>query len=504
MAAAARPTTVYGTIVGSARDRADSVALEHNGRTLSYAELIARIDGAARRLRALGLGHGDAFAIYAQNCPEFLVGYYAAAKIGAVIVPINPNMTAVEVAHAVRHCDAKLLFHDELVHDAAAQAMPEAHRRPVAILSEPGEGPELGEDERIAITDDFVIVYTSGSTGTPKAIVLDHSAQVGVLSALTEMWGIGGDDITLVGLPLGYLYGLSTASAAGLKAGGKVVVMRRFHPGEALDAFIASRATVFHGVPTMYSMMLDYAEQRGMSVDLSGVRSLICAGAPLPDELKKRFADRFRKEIQNYYALSECTPVFGIHASDRAPPPAGAAGRLAPGSAARIVDGKGRDCPDGIDGELLVKAAATMKRYHREPEITKSVFVDGWFKTGDIARRDAHGFYSITGRIKDIIIRGGANIAPSEVEGVLSRHPAVQEAAVVGVPDRTFGEVPVAFIVRRSGASVTVDELIAHAETELADFKVPRRMSFASELPLGKTGKVDKSALKQRWLETYP
>lgn len=494
-------STVYRTLVASARRHSSSVALVFEGTEFTYSELLERVDSTTRRLRKAGIGYGDTFAIYGQNCPEIMIGYYAASKIGAVLVPINPNMTASEVSHSVRHCDAKLLLHDDLASDAACEAVPPSARAPIKLLSEPCDDPELGEEARIAPGDDFLIIYTSGSTGTPKAIVLDHRAQVGVLRSLIEMWGISDRDTTVVGLPLGYLYGLSTACAGGLMAGGKVVVMRRFHPGEALEAFASYRATVYHGVPTMYSMMLDYAEQRNLSIDLSYLRALICAGAPLPEELKKRFAQRFGKDIQNYYSLSECTPVFGFYASDQRPRPPGAAGRLAPGSAARIVDSRGNDCPDGVSGELLVKGAATMKRYHKEPEITKACFIDGWFKSGDLARRNSEGFYFITGRLKDIIIRGGANIAPSEVEAVIARHPAVQDVAVVGVPDKIFGEIPVAYVVRRTGANVTVEEIIAHAERVLADFKVPRQMAFVDELPLGKTGKIDKAALKARWPE---
>ncbi len=181
--------------------------------------------------------------------------------------------------------------------------------------------------------------------------------------------------------------------------------------------------------------------------------------------------------------------------------PQGAAGRLAPGSAARIVDGHGNDCPDGMPGELFVKGAAMLERYHKDEAATAAILGNGWIKTGDIACRDAQGFFAITGRLKDIIIRGGANISPSEVEAVLARHPAVQEAAVIGVPDKIFGEVPVAYIVRRAGADVATAALIAHAETALADFKVPRQITFIGEMPLGKTGKIDKAALRAKWKE---
>jgi long-chain acyl-CoA synthetase len=347
--------------------------------------------------------------------------------------------------------------------------------------------------------DDFLIIYTSGSTGTPKAIVLDHAAQIKGPRALAEMWNITEDDVTVVALPLGYLYGLSTASACGLQSGGTVVILRRFHPRDVLDALVQHRATVFHGVPTMYSMMLEYCEQRDLSVDLSGVRALICAGAPLPDALMRRFQDRFRKPLQNYYAMTECTPVFGKYATNPQPVPNGSVGRLAPGTVVHIRRPDGSECGAGETGELFVRGAATMRRYLNDPVLTEASMRDGLFRSGDVGHRDANGYYYITGRVKDIIIRGGANISPSEVERVLASHPAVQDVCVVGAPDRIFGEVPVAFVVRRPGASVSAEELIGHAETALADFKVPHTIHFETKLPLGKTGKVDKAALKQRF-----
>jgi len=493
--------TVYQMLAETAHRQPGSIALVFEDRATNYAEFLRSIDNVACHLAAAGIASGDAFAVYAQNCPEILACYYAAARLGTVMVPINPNMTGAEVSQAVAHGDAKLLIHDDSGSEAASRAMPVERRRLIASLDEVCEHPATDAPSHVRGEDDFVIIYTSGSTGTPKAIVLNHRAQVDVLDALGEMWGLSDRDTTVVALPLGYLYGLSTASAAGFRSGGKVVVLDRFHPATLLDALISMRATVFHGVPTMYAMMLEYAEQRGLTFDLSHMRLLICAGAPLADELRKRFAQRFGMEIQNYYALSECTPVFGVYASDSITVPSGAIGKLAPLAQVRIVDSEGRDCPPGIPGELLVRGAATMTRYHKDPETTDRSFVDGLFRTGDVACRDAAGFYAITGRMKDIIIRGGANISPSEVESVLNRHPGIHDVAVIGVADKIFGEVPVAFAVKRGGVMVTADDLIAMGERELASFKVPRTITFIEELPRGKTGKVDRNELKVLWAQ---
>jgi long-chain acyl-CoA synthetase len=422
--------------------------------------------------------------------------YLAAAKIGAVFVPVNPNLTPSEVEYTFRHSGARVLFHDDFVAEAARSAVPADCVVPITDLRAHSTGSDQCPD--LVGSDELLVIYTSGTTGTPKAIMLDHASQAQVTSSLIEMWSLSERDTTLVALPLGYLYGLTTAAAVGLLAGSKVVVLRRFHPRDVLEGLVAHSATVFHGVPTMFSMMLEYSEQRDLSFDLSLLRELICAGAPLPEEMRQRFATRFKKSIQNYYAMTEATPVFGKYSSDPRPIPSGSAGRAAPGLAIKIVRPDGSECAIGEQGELLVRAAATMKYYVDAPELTAAAMVDGYFRSGDLGHQDADGYFYITGRSKDIIIRGGANISPTEVEDVLSGHPGVQEVAVVGAPDRIFGEVPVAFIVQRHGATVTEEELMAFAEASLSEFKVPRRYFFEAELPQGKTGKVDKASLKKR------
>lgn len=491
--------TLYESLLAQERARPGATAIRFEARRISYGEFRQAVDGAAEVLSESGIRHGMPFAVYSQSRPEVLAAYYAASRLGAVFVPINPNMTAAEVAHVVRHCEAPVMFHDEVVAEAAAKAMPGGTLRPIRDLIRHSASSAGGPDPRIRAEDDFLIIYTSGSTGTPKAVVFDHRAQMSGLASLSKLWAVGPQDITLVALPLGYLYGLSTACGTGLLTGGEVVVQRRFHPGELLETFIASKATIFHGVPTMFTMMLEFSEQNGLRYDLSGVRSLICAGAPLSEELRQRFADRFGKDIQDYYALTESTPVFGKYASESEAVPRGSLGKCAPGVEPRIVDARGQECAVGEQGELLVRAPLMIKRYHKDPELTESSMVNGYFKTGDIAYRDERGYYYLTGRIKDIIIRGGANIAPAEVEAVLSRHPAIQDVAVIGVPDKIFGEVPIAFVLRRPGTDVSAEALIAHAGAVLADFKVPRHYVFEERLPLGITGKVDKKALKARW-----
>jgi long-chain acyl-CoA synthetase len=485
--------------VAASRGGAD--AIRFDGRTLSYHGFMGEIDRTTNALRMMGIGKGRTLAVLSENRMELMTAYYAAAGLGAVFVPINPSLSVREVAHIMTHSGASLLFHDEAMRAIAEEAAPEARRKPLAAL---GDAPAGRPGAASTPDDDFLIIYTSGSTGTPKAVLVDQQAEINGNASLIEMWGITKEDVTLVALPLGFLYGLSTSAATGLQAGGKVVIQRRFHPGEVLQAMMAERASIYHGVPTMFTMMLDYAEQNGLSIDLSFMRLLICAGAPLSAELKRRFARRFNKAIDDYYALTEVRPVFGKFADDPQDVPAGAIGRAAPGVDIRIVDGQDRDVADGETGELLVRAPSTLKRYFKDEALTRSSVLGGLFRTGDLGFRDRHGFYHLTGRIKDIIIRGGANIAPAEVEGVIARFPGVLAAAVIGVADRKYGEVPVAFVVPRSGASLAMETLAAHCRKDLAEYKLPAAFHFLEAFPLGVTGKVDKKALKALWAEKRP
>ncbi|KOF14332.1 AMP-dependent synthetase [Ensifer adhaerens] len=490
-------TSVFNALAAAAQNRMDKVAIVYEGDAITYATLLQRIEQVIRRLKSLGIGKGDVFAVYGQNHPEHLFCYYAASKTGSVFVPVNPNLTAAEVGYNFKHSDAKVLFFDDHVEETARQAVPAEKLLHVSeLLAAPSEGEE--PHANIDLDDDFIITYSSGTTGNQKAVVLDQRAQIDVAASLATMWGIGESDTTLVALPLGYLFGLSTASATALAAGGTVVLLRRFHPRDVLEAFGRYAVSVYHGVPTMFSMMMEYCEQRDLTFDLSATRLLVCSGAPLPDEVAARFVAKFGKPLQNYYALTEVTPVFGRYHDDPAALPPGAIGKAAPGATVKILNADGYDCGPDEPGEAFVRGAATVKRYAKDEQLTAATLKDGLFRTGDLVMRDKDGFYYIVGRIKDIIIRGGHNISPAEVEKTIVSHPAVQDTAVVGIADRIFGEVPIAFVVLRANASLAADDLIAFLEQKLADFKVPRTIYFETELPHGKTGKIDRKALQAR------
>ncbi len=479
--------------------RSSAIALRCGAAALSYGQLWTSSGRLAQALSTSGVGRGQAFAVLCENNLELIQLYYAAARLGAVFVPINPNLSARETAYIAIHIKSTMLFHDEPLRPVAEAALPEERRATLSSLFALAEECENRWDDEDHSTRDFLVIYTSGSTGVPKAVVFDQAGEIAGNDSLAKMWEIGPDDVTLVALPLGFLYGLSTAAATGLQSGGELVVLRRFHPGEVLTSLLDARASIYHGVPTMFAMMLDYAEQHGLQVDLSPVRLLISAGAPLSQELRNRFELRFGKRIDDYYALTEARPIFGRHWGDK-DPPRGAIGSPAPGVEIRVVDGQGRDLGPGETGEIEVRAPAMLKRYHGDEALTQQAFRDGWFRTGDLGRSGDQGHYFLTGRIKDIIIRGGVNIAPAELEDVLLRHPALSAAAVIGVGDPTFGEVPIAYVVARTDAP-TADELHSFCEGHLPRFKIPAAFVLLPSLPLGATGKVDKKALARMWTE---
>lgn len=494
---------IVGFVEEHATKRSDSVALRFDNKVLSYSALAREIDRTVALLKNAGVSADTTIAVYCENNIEIMVLYYAMSKMGGTFVPINAVLSAAEVSYILGHADVKFLFTDKKLHENAITAVGNTACSLVEVSEFFGNilpGTEAVEQAE-AIKNDFLIIYTSGSTGVPKAVLYSQPAEVAGNASLIEMWDVTPSDKLLVALPLGFLYGLSTAASMALQAGCETIIQRRFHPREALEAFVEHGVTVFQGVPTMFSMMLEYAEQNGLDFDLSSMRAVISAGAPLASDLRTRFKSKFGVEIQDYYALTEVRPVFGKFAGDSTPVPAGAIGKASPCVVIKIVDGDGQEVGPGVTGEILVRAPATTSGYYKAPEVSAAAFIDGFFRTGDLGHVDAQGFYYLTGRIKDIIIKGGANIAPAEVEEALLSHPQVVQASVIGVPDQKFGELPVAYFVPAQGAQPKPEDLAEYCRLMLAEFKVPSEFIVLAEMPLGNTGKIDKKVLLKMWKE---
>ncbi|MBC8751690.1 MULTISPECIES: class I adenylate-forming enzyme family protein [Paraburkholderia] len=481
-------------------------ALVGTTNSFSYAELVDEIARTVARLKERGFDGGKAVAVLTENRIEQMLVYYAVAKLGGQFVPVNSSLSVSEIAYIIDHAEATVLIYDERMREVAEAALNQDVKTPGLLLDDfmatnPSNVDRLPVSELGNESGLFLMVYTSGSTGRPKGVALNQAAEVAGNASLIEMWGMGPDDVNVIALPLGYHYGLSTATGATLQSGGKAVVLRRFHPRDVLDALQQHRATIFQGVPTMFAMMLEYAEQNSLEIDLSFMRLLISAGAPLSKDLRRRFALRFNKEIEDYYSLTETRPVFGRFWNDTTPVPEGAIGKAAPGVQLKIVDADGREVAEGVTGEVYVRGPSATLGYLKNEALTRELFCGDLIRTGDLGYRDSAGFYYLTGRSKDLIIRGGANIAPAEVEQVLGTHEAIGSVAVIGVPDEKFGQLVAAYIVPRSGYLPPDEVLKAHCAGKLADFKIPAFFVPMSALPLGATGKVDKNALLAHWME---
>ncbi|MET8166341.1 AMP-binding protein [Streptomyces sp. NPDC005329] len=463
-------------------------AVSDRHRSLTNTQLLSRVRTAARQLQDLGIGPGDVVAIKLTNRVEFVVLLFAAWRLGATITPVNPSMTDVEVVRQLQDSGACLL----VVEDGAAVA---AHG--VAVLAvgalregavEPDQAPLL-DPATLAL-----LIYTSGTTGVPKGVMLDHAN----IDAMVEMGRraleLGPADRCLLILPLFHVNGIVVSVLTPLLAGAGVVIAgRRFDPRSFFDLVEQERPTFFSAVPTIYSMLAALPDD--VQPDTSSLRFAVCGAAPASAELLARFEARYGFPLVEGYGLSEGTcgstinPVGG-------PRRAGTVGLPFPGQEIRIIDADGGEVAPGTDGEVIVRGPNVMRGYLGRPDETARVVVDGWLHTGDVGHLDAEGYLTLVGRSKDMIIRGGENIYPKEIEDVLTGDPSVLEAAVIGVPDEQWGEVVVAYVQPSPGASVDPTALKALCARSLTGYKRPTAFFVVDVLPKNAVGKIDKASLR--------
>lgn len=487
----------------------DRVALRMFDRALTYAELLVEVEKAAGGLRKLGVAKGDRVAIFAENCPEYLIIYLAVAKIGAILATINALFKEAEIGYILKNAEPRVVVMQAPLEQLVFRCYElSSHKPGHTVRLGPGDQAtalpydafmKLGAEtatEPVSPDDGVLICYTSGSTSQPKPVFKSHRAEAFLARSHAKVWHMGTEDRVLVALPLAWLFGLTTSSMACLSAGGTVVLMPHFNPVVAMEQMERERITLFAGVMTMFAKMLQVADESGRAYDLSSLRFCVQGGEPRNEPLAQRFTGQFGVSIHDIYATSECCPNFTYDPYRDPQPKPGSCGRLVEGVEARLLDPDGNEVPVGTAGELVVRCPGRMIGYFGEPELTAEVIQDGWFLSRDLVRLDEDGYYYVVGRTKDLIIRGGANIAPAEVETVLARHPAVAEAAVVGQPDPTYGEQPVAFVVLRAGQHPTPDDLRSYCGERLASFKVPTAIHFVDQFPKGATGKVLKNALR--------
>ncbi len=471
----------------------DHPAVRLDDTTLSYAELDQASARVTRLLRLEGFQPGDRAAVMLPNVPQFAVVYYGVLRAGGVVVPMNPLLKEREVEYYVKDSGARFFVGWHEISTAIADAARVAGASVITVA--PGEferhlgafEPETDIASRGA-ADTGIILYTSGTTGHPKGAELTHAnlsrnAQV----TATTLLGLEPADVILGCLPFFHAFGQTCCLNAAVQSGSTIVLMARFDPSRALDIMAADRVTVFEGVPTMYSALLE--QQAREPRDTASLRLGISGGAALPAETHRRFEAGFDCMILEGYGLSETSPVASFNHPQRERK-VGSIGTPIAGVEFKLIDDDGQDSLPGEPGEVAIRGHNVMKGYWHKPDETAAAFADGWFKTGDIARVDDDGYYYIVDRKKDLIIRGGFNVYPREVEEVLYEHPAVLEAAVIGLPHESLGEEIGAAIALREGHSASLEEVQAFVKGRLAAYKYPRRLWYVDSLPKGPTGKI--------------
>ena len=484
----------------TAAKHGDKTAFKLDDIELSYSML----DEASARVAALvnerGIEAGDRVGLMLPNVPYFPAIYYGILRAGAVVVPMNVLLKEREVNFYLADSGAKMLFAWHGFAEAAEAGAAEAGAE--CILVTPGEFEQLlaaQEPDRglaeTAADDTAVILYTSGTTGKPKGAELTHSnLYKNCAMASTTLGEFTHEDVLLGALPLFHSFGQSCTMNSAVTVGATVTMIPRFDPEKALEMLGRDGVTVFQGVPTMYNAMLH--ANGADSADASTLRLCMSGGAAIPVELIRGFEEKFGSPILEGYGLSETSPVASFNHPDRERKP-GSIGTPIEGVEMQVWDDQGNELPQGEVGEIVIRGHNVMKGYWERPEATEeAIDDDGWFRTGDMAKVDADGYFFIVDRKKDLIIRGGYNVYPREVEEVLYEHPAIQEAAVVGVPDESLGEEVGAAVVLKQGESLEAQELKSYVKEQVAAYKYPRKIWFVDELPKGPTGKILKREIE--------
>ncbi|MEP6920975.1 MAG: long-chain-fatty-acid--CoA ligase [bacterium] len=478
---------------------------EVDGREFTYASFDAAVDRTTLMLSAVGVTRGDVVSLLMPNSAEYIIAYFACWKLGALAGPINSLLKAEEVLYVISNSEAKAaLVHSEflplieslkdLVSHLEAVVVFDDERSATAKFVSAGRLPasEIDRD------DDAIIIYTSGTTGKPKGCLLTHGNVIANARQISEWLGFTAQDRLLTIMPLFHMNAVSVTTMSALYAGGSTVVSQRFSASRFWQIISNYQVTSFGSVATMLSMLLStYPEGVPEGLQTSQLRFAMCGSAPVPAEVLKRFEETFDCLVIEGYGLSEstCRSTFNPPNAQRR---AGSCG-IPIGNEMKVVDDDDEDVANGTLGEIVMRGENILKGYYRNPEATATAFRNGWFHTGDIGYRDSDGFFYIVDRKSDMIIRGGENIYPREIDEVLYQHPAVAAAASIGVPDQLYGEEVAAFVVLKEGRKATEEELIAFCRERLADYKCPKIVRIVKGIPKGPTGKLLKRELANKF-----
>jgi fatty-acyl-CoA synthase len=476
-------------------------ALVQDGTPMSYADLDRAVTRLGHGLRARGVARGDRVAFLGLNSIEMVITVLATARLGAVSVPVNTRLASRELAYVLDHSASRLLIVEDVLVETVRD--PEAgapdidtvvFTRAVGTgLDDLAGDDETEIDEPIGLDDLFMIQYTSGTSGRPKGVMLTHGNVVwNVVNLLVDI-DLGSEEVALVTAPLFHTAALNQVLFPTILKGGTVLVEARFDPARAVDLIESERVTLLFGVTSMYLALA--AVPHFSDADLSSLRLALSGGAPIPESLLHTWLDRGLMIIQGY-GLTEASPGTTMLRAYDGVRKLGSAGTACFFTDVRVTAGD-RDTETDEPGEVLVSGPNVTPGYWHDEEATGRAFSDGWLHTGDVATRDDEGYLRIVDRLKDMYITGGENVYPAEVERALHEHPSVAECAVIGVPDQTWGEVGRAFVVARTGEELDDEAVLAHLDSRLARYKLPKSVVFVAELPHNASGKLLKSHLRE-------
>jgi long-chain acyl-CoA synthetase len=454
--------------------------------TLTNAALAARVDAAASVLAGHGVTHGTVVAVRLPNRTDLVVTLFAAWRLGAAVTPVNPALATVEVEYQVADSGAVVLVTlDGLSLDGVSTLAPDD-----LSSIDAAAGVEAAEPD---LDDLALLVYTSGTTGRPKGVELTHGNLDAMTDAMVEALSLDKRDHSLLILPLFHVNGIVVSVLSPLRAGAQATIAGRFDPRTLFTILERARPTYFSGVPAIYTMLANLPVD--VQPDTSSLRFAACGAAPMPASLIGQIEERFGVVLVEGYGLSEGTCASTSNPLDGVRKP-GTVGVALPGQTVAIMNSDGALVPPGERGEVVIQGPAVMRGYLNKPDETARTLRDGWLHTGDVGVLDEDGYLRIVDRVKDMIIRGGENIYPQEIERAIGAHPAVLEVAVVGRPHPVMGEEPIAFVSVKDGASLDQDELLAFLADRIAKFKLPTSVTFLDEVPKNPVGKIDKRRLR--------
>ncbi|MED1202454.1 fatty acid--CoA ligase family protein [Heyndrickxia acidicola] len=501
----------------TAAENADKTVYYFLDKPTTYAEFDTAVTKFADGLSKLGIKKGDHIALLLGNSPHFVISLYGAMRLGATVIPINPIYTPEEIGYIINNGDVKAVISLDLLVPLAGKlgAMLPKVEHYIICETNPASPPDLSVHPKLKSftevlvsgktdfqaadtdTDDVaVILYTSGTTGKPKGAMLTHKNLYSNASDISNYLKINDQDRVITTLPMFHVFSLTVVVNAPIISGATMLIIPRFSPKEIFRVSKKYQATVFAGVPTMYNFLYQYPE--GDPKDFSTFRLCISGGASMPVALLKNFETKFNVLISEGYGLSEASPVTAFNPLDRPRKP-GSIGTSIMNVKNKVVNELGEEVPIGQVGELVVQGPNVMKGYYKMPEETAAAIRDGWLYTGDLAKMDEDGYFFIVDRKKDMVIVGGFNVYPREVEEVLYEHPDIVEAAVIGAPHPEQGEVIKCFVVTNN-TLLTEKQLIAYCKERLAKYKLPASIEFLEELPKNTTGKILRRALKDKVL----